>query len=117
MRVAHFVGLHALQVLPLFGWLLTRRRSLFALLTTSDRLALVCTCGLGYLVLVLLLTWQALGGQSVIRPDARTIAAAGELSAAVATSIFIIVARVLNRNRRTRVLASAIQILSHQEDV
>jgi hypothetical protein len=117
MRVAHFVGLHALQVLPLFGWLLTRRRSLFALLTTSDRLALVCTCGLGYLGLVMLLTWQALRGQSVIRPDARTIAAAGALSAAVATSIFIIVARVLDRNRRTRVLASAIQILSHQEDV
>jgi hypothetical protein len=117
MRVAHFVGLHALQVLPLFGWLLTRRRSLFALLTTSDRLALVCTCGLGYLGLVMLLTWQALRGQSVIRPDARTIAAAVALSAAVATSIFIIVARVLDRNRRTRVLASAIQILSHQEDV
>jgi hypothetical protein len=117
IRVAHFVGLHALQVLPLFGWLLTRRRSLFALLTTSDRLALVCTCGLGYLGLVTLLTWQALRGQSVIRPDDRTIAAAGALSAVVATSIFIIVARVYNRNRRTRVLASAIQILSHQEDV
>ena len=117
MRVAHFVGLHALQVLPLFGWLLTRRRSLFALLATSDRRALVCSCGLGYLGLVMLLTWQALRGQSVIRPDARTIAAAGGLSGAVATSIFIIVARVFNRNRRTRVLASAIQILSHQEEV
>jgi hypothetical protein len=117
MRVAHFVGLHALQFLPLFGWLLTRRRSLFALLTTSDRLALVCTCGLSYLGLVMLLTWQALRGQSVIRPDGRTIAAAGALSAAVATSIFIIVARVFDRNRRTRVVASAIQILSHQEDV
>jgi hypothetical protein len=117
MRVAHFVGLHALQVLPLFGWLLTRRRSLFAFLTTSDRLALVSSGGLGYLGLVMLLTWQALRGQSVIRPDVRTIAAAGALSAAVATSIFIVVARVFNRNRRTRVLASAIQILSHQEDV
>jgi hypothetical protein len=117
LRVAHFVGLHALQVLPLFGWLLTRRRSVFALLTARDRLALVCTCGLSYLGLVLLLTWQALRGQPVISPDARTIAAAGALLAAVATSILIIVARVFNRNRRTRVLASAIQILSHQEDV
>jgi hypothetical protein len=117
MRVAHFVGLHALQVLPLLGWLLTRRKSLFALLTASDRLGLVCTCGLGYLGLVMLLTWQALRDQSVIRPDVRTIAAAGALSAAVATSIFIIVARVFNRNRRTRVPESAIQILSHQEDV
>ncbi len=117
LRAAHFVGLHALQVLPFLGWLLTRRKGILALLTANDRTGLVCTCGLGYLGLVLLLVWQALRGQSVISPDARTIAAAGALLAAVATSVLIIVARVINRSRGTRVLASAIQILSHQEDV
>jgi hypothetical protein len=117
LRVAHFVGLHALQVLPFVGWLLTRRRSVLALLAANDRLALVWTTGSAYLGLVVLLAWQALRGQSVISPDARTIAAAGALLATVAISIFIIVARVWSRNRRTRVLASAIQILSHQEDV
>jgi hypothetical protein len=117
LRAAHFVGLHALQVLPFLGWLLTRRRGVLALLLANDRLALVCTSGLGYLGLVVLLTWQALRGQPVISPDASTITAAGALAAGVATSIFIIVARVWSRNRRTRVLASAIQILSHQEDV
>jgi hypothetical protein len=116
LRVAHFFGLHALQVLPFLGWLLTRRR-LFPRLAANDRVALVWTGGLAYLGLVLLLVWQALRGQSVIRPDTETIAAAGTLAAGVATSILITVARVSHRNRRTRVLAAAIQILSHQEDV
>lgn len=117
LRIAHFVGLHALQVLPFLGWLLTRRKSVFAFLAANDRLALVWTAGLTYLGLVLLLTWQALRGQSVISPDAKTIAAATALVAVCAASMLVIVTRVFNRNRRTRVLASAIQILSNREDV
>jgi len=117
LRAAHFVGLHALQVLPFLGWLLRRRKGVLALLLANDRLALVCASGMGYLGLVVLLTWQALRGQPVISPDSRTITAAGALAAGVATSIFIIVARVWSRNSRKRVLASAIQILSHQEDL
>jgi hypothetical protein len=117
LRVAHFVGLHALQVLPFFGWLLTRRKSVFAFLTMNDRLALVWSFGLGYLSLVLLLTWQALRGQSVVHPDTKTIAAVSAVAAAFATSTLITVVRALRRNRRKQVFASAIQILSHQENV
>jgi len=112
LRAAHFVGLHALQVLPFLGWLLTRRKGILAFFTANDRLALVWTAGLAYLGLVLLLTWQALRGQSVIRPDAKTVAAAAVLAAGVVASTLIIVARVFNRNSKTHVLASAIQILS-----
>src|SRR6266851_4778441 len=71
LRVAHFFGLHALQVLPFIGWLLARRPSLGA----RQRLLLVWTSGLAYLGLVVILTWQALRGQSVIAPDAATLAA------------------------------------------
>jgi hypothetical protein len=117
LRAAHFVGLHALQILPFLGWLLTRRKSVFALSAANDRLALVWTTGLGYLGFVVLLTWQALRGQSVIHPDAKTIASASVLAAGVAASTLITVARVFIRNKKTRVLASAIQILIHQEDV
>jgi hypothetical protein len=117
LRVAHFFGLHALQVLPFLGWLLARRKGVLALLAANDQLLLVWTGGLGYLGLVLLFLWQALRGQSIVSPDARTIAVGGALAAAVTTSIVTIVARVSSRNRRKRVLESAIQILSHKEDV
>jgi hypothetical protein len=117
LRAAHFVGLHGLQILPFFGWLLTRRRKFFAPFAANDRLALVWIVGVGYVGLVVLLTWQALRGQSVAHPDARTIAAASVLAASATTSTLIILRRVFIRNRKTRVLASAIQILTHQENV
>lgn len=117
LRAAHFVGLHALQILPFLGWLLTRRKGVLALLTANDRLALVSTWGFAYLGMVLLLVWQALRGQSLIHPDAETVTAAAALFAVVAISILIAAARVWKRNRGARVLASAIQILSDQEDV
>lgn len=117
LRPAHFVGLHALQILPFFGWLLTRRRRFFALFTAIDRLALVWTVGVGYLGLVVLLAWQALRGQSVVHPDAKPLAAAAVLVSSVATSTVIVLTRVFVRNRKTRVLVSAIQILTHPENV
>jgi hypothetical protein len=112
LRVAHFVGLHALQVLPFLGWLLTRRKGLVALLNTSDRLSLVWSAGVAYLGLVLILTWQALRGQSVIHPDTKTLAAASSLAAAFAISVLITVLRVRKRNRRNQAFALALQILS-----
>lgn len=112
LRVAHFVGLHALQVLPLLGWLLTKRKGILALLSANDRLALIWSAGVAYLGLVLMLTWQALRGQSVVHPDTKTLAAAVSLATAFAISAFITVLRVWNRNRRGRAFPLAIQILS-----
>jgi hypothetical protein len=89
LRVPHFVGLHGLQTLPLFGYLL----ALFApaWLRTSYRVALVWTAGLSYLCLIGLLTWQALGGQPVISPDARMLGAliALDLTAGTAASAVV----------------------------
>ena len=112
LRAAHFVGLHALQVLPLLGWLLTRRKGVLALLIGSDRLALVWSAGVTYLGLVLMLTWQALRGQSVVHPDTKTVAAAGSLAAGFAISVLITVLRAVNRNRRRQAFTLALQILS-----
>jgi len=82
LRAAHFVGLHGMQVLPLIGFIVTRR---FAnRLSERRRTVLVWTAGLGYLGFVLLLIWQALRGQSVIAPDAVTLGALGGLVGAVA---------------------------------
>ena len=73
LRIGHFVGLHALQILPLFGLFLTRRRERW--LTQGHRLALLWTAALGYLGLVILVTWQALRGQPLLTPDALTLTA------------------------------------------
>jgi len=109
LRAAHFAGLHALQILPLLGWLLTRCRGVLARLTANDRLTLVFTVGSTYLGLVLLLLWQALRGQSVIHPDGETLAVAAALFAVLTISAGIVAAR---RYKKTQVLSSAIQILS-----
>ncbi len=88
LRVAHFVGLHGLQVLPLAGWVINRLYG--AKLSQRRRAALVWTAGLGYLGFTLSLAWQALRGQSVIAPDALTLAAFGGLAAvALVVSAFI----------------------------
>jgi hypothetical protein len=89
LRVPHFVGLHGLQVLPLAGFAVNR---LFgARLVQRRRAALVWVVGLGYLGFVILLTWQALRGQSIVAPDALTLIAFGALaSALVAASTLVI---------------------------
>jgi hypothetical protein len=88
LRVPHFVGLHALQVMPLVVLLLTlaaRRSSL--LREERTRLWLVRVVGAGYGGLIVLLTWQALRGQPLVHPDGLTLAGLGLLVAAVAVAV------------------------------
>lgn len=75
LRIGHFVGLHALQALPIVGLLLARGR--LRRLGNRRRLALVMIAALSYLALMALLTWQALRGQPLLAPDAATLTAAG----------------------------------------
>lgn len=51
------------------------------------------TAGLGYLGLVLLLTWQALRGHSVTSPDLLTLGALFALFAAVSAFAFALILR------------------------
>ena len=70
-RIPHFIGLHALQIIPLLGWFILRyTRTGFS---KAHRVALVWLAGLGYGGLIALFTWQALRGQSIIAPDALTL--------------------------------------------
>ncbi len=68
LRIPHFLGLHAIQVIPLAYFFLRRRRYVENSLTPL--LAVVAT---SYFGLVAILTWQALRGQSIARPDAQTL--------------------------------------------
>ena len=83
IRVAHFVGLHALQVLPLIALVLYRRR-----IPDAVRLRLTQVIGAAYGALFALLLWQALRGQSVVAPDIVTLAAFATVSAATATTLW-----------------------------
>ena len=70
LRIPHFVGLHAIQVLPLFALAIRRRR-----LTESGRVRLVLVAASSYGSLFAILLWQALRGQSLVQPDGVTIIA------------------------------------------
>ncbi len=72
LRVPHFVGLHALQVLPLFVFVLRRRG-----LSTDARVRLTLTAAGSYFALFAILLTQALRGQSVLNPDPLTIGTLG----------------------------------------
>ena len=81
LRVAHFLGLHALQALPLVALALPRRR--FA---GATRARLVVTAAGSYFALFGILLWQALRGQSVLAPDALTITSLGTWAAVTAAA-------------------------------
>ena len=98
LRIAHFFGLHGLQILPLLGLAISR---LYATrLNPRRRALLVWTAGLGYLALVLGLAWQALRGQSIIHPDGLTLAVLAALIGAVALAAGLIVFTALPSEAR-----------------
>ena len=70
LRVAHFLGLHALQMLPLAAIFFVRRGW-----HEIRRVRVVWAISASYVSLFSLLLWQALRGQSVIAPDEAAVTA------------------------------------------
>jgi hypothetical protein len=95
IRIGHFIGLHALQLIPLFGVWLSRRRNL----TENRQLALLWTGGLGYFAFMLLTTWQALRGQSIVAPDALTFGVGIALASLVLLSSLITILPVMTTRK------------------
>ncbi len=77
LRVGHFVGMHALQILPVAVALLGRR--------ANAKLAWVVSAS--FLGIFLLVTWQALRGQSLVQPDALTLGTFAGIAAATALGV------------------------------
>lgn len=77
LRIGHFIGMHAVQILPLLIF--------FAGRWANARLAWVLSGG--YLGLTLLVTWQALRGQALIKPDALTLITFAAIVAATALGV------------------------------
>lgn len=69
LRIPHFVGLHALQLLPLLALGLRRSRR-----SDEQRARLIFVAAGSYASLLAILLWQALRGQSLLSPDAGTAA-------------------------------------------
>jgi hypothetical protein len=76
LRIPHFIGMHALQAIPLALIaieLLSRR---FLVLRSSRlRAVLVSIFAVGYIGFLALVTVQAISGQSIVQPDATTVLA------------------------------------------
>jgi hypothetical protein len=81
LRIGHFVGMHAVQILPLLIF--------FAGRWANARLAWVLSGG--YLGMTLLVTWQALRGQPLIKPDGLTLVVAAVV--VIATALGVVWAR------------------------
>jgi hypothetical protein len=83
LRVPHFLGLHAMQLLPLLAIALGRRR-----LSEKTRLRLTLTAAASYSALFAVLLWQALRGQPLVPADGLTIAALGFWLVLTAASVW-----------------------------
>ena len=97
LRIPHFVGMHALQALPLALIaieLLSRRVTAFR--DVRVRVRLVAVAAGAYAAMVALVTWQALRGQSIVQPDLLTLSAAAAIAVAalVAVAAILAVARI-----------------------
>ena len=68
LRVPHFLGLHALQALPIVALVLVRRK-----VNDRARVRLVWVAASSYGSLFVILLVQALRGQSVVAPDLTTL--------------------------------------------
>ena len=80
LRIGHFIGLHALQGLPLLAFaLLALAPRVPVLRDVAVRARLVGIAGGFWAGLTLLLVWQALRGQSIIAPDGLTLAVGAAL--------------------------------------
>ncbi|WP_158088541.1 hypothetical protein [Thermoactinospora rubra] len=94
LRIPHFVGMHALQLFPLLAiGLAAAARRLPALAPQEVRLRLIRIAGFAYAGLLALVTWQAMRGQPLIRPDGLTLAALGLLTVLTLGAALAVVAR------------------------
>ncbi|MFI8327113.1 hypothetical protein [Streptomyces sp. NPDC085529] len=81
LRIAHFFGMHALQLLPLLLLVLTALAPRFPRLADPRvRLRLVLTASAAYTATFALLTWQALRGQPLLHPDTTTLTTAATIA-------------------------------------
>jgi hypothetical protein len=83
LRIAHFVGMHALQGLPLLAAALAAVDRF----DEATRIRLVRVAAGAWIGLVVLVTWQALRAQPLTAPDATTLTALAVLAAGTVAAV------------------------------
>ena len=98
LRIPHFIGMHALQVIPLALILIELAARRVAVLRDVDvRYRLVAIVSATYVAVLAVLTWQALRGQSIVAPDAATATATLVIAAlALAAAAVVLLQRQLH---------------------
>jgi hypothetical protein len=98
LRIPHFVGMHALQVIPLFAIsLVALGRRVRLLADDRMRTHLVVVATASFAATLTLLTAQALAGQSIVQPSGVFLVASWAV--VVATIVSTVVVLVLGRRR------------------
>jgi hypothetical protein len=106
LRIPHFVGMHALQLLPLLLIVLEAMSGRFAALRDDAvRARLMGLATIGYAGLVAVVTWQALRGQSIVHPDGLTLLALAAVVLLVALPAAAVLRRGTSRVRHGSELA------------
>lgn len=91
LRAPHFIGMHALQALPLLALLLVHlsRRGFRRLTDVRVRAGIIVVVAAGYAGMTALTTWQALRGQSLVHPDGLTLTVGGLLAALTVIGLLV----------------------------
>jgi hypothetical protein len=94
LRIPHFVGMHALQLLPVAALLLgLAGRRIPALAPDRVRMRLTAVASVAYLAVVALVAAQALAGEPITGPSPAVLAAGAGIAAAALLAAGIVVAR------------------------
>ena len=90
LRIGHFLGLHALQILPIIGlavlWLFGSR-------SERQQTNLIHLAAVGYLGTIALITWQAYRAEPLIFPSALTLMVTGVFFAIILGLAGLVLAR------------------------
>ncbi|MCU1569735.1 MAG: putative rane protein [Naasia sp.] len=101
LRIPHFVGMHALQLLPIAAILLeVLARRIPLLSDPALRLRLVAVLTVTYAATVAVVTWQALSGQSIVSPAGAVLLAGSAIGLACGVSIAALLGTALLSRRR-----------------
>jgi hypothetical protein len=98
LRIAHFLGMHGLQVLPLLAWWMAGRSRLPA----RKQRNLIFAAAASYLGLFGLVLWQAFRGQSIAHPDAVTLQTFAAWLAVTMVGVIVIYSRQITGTLRNK---------------